>query len=84
MIITIDTSKDSHTEMKRAAELLLSMVGEQVPSSNVLPSAPDPTPEAAGAFTSLFGDDSTSVNSAVRSSLSPSSVERSPVRIELY
>jgi len=71
MIITIDTSKDSHEEIKKAIRLLQSINGESFsnepknifdsPSTNIFdspaPSAPSSEPAPASSFGAMFGSD---------------------------
>lgn len=56
MKIEIDTSKDSHEDIKKAIRMLKSMVGDYSKSNYSSEETPEPTP---GAF-NMFNDDSPS------------------------
>jgi len=57
MQIVIDTSKDSHEEIKKVIRMLSELVGETVYTNSPAVDAPSPeSEETTSAFNSMFGD----------------------------
>ena len=90
MILTIDTTRDSHLEIRKAIRMLMSLVGEgglhtneplQQNSRNVFE---NPAAETGSVLGALFGDDNKSSAPTLSQAMQENEGETEKYDLELY